>query len=286
MVLALLVRPYLEGLERYRDPAWMMRFFGWVDAREWGTGLNGWWKTLLALLPLILAGVALQWITQTWLWGLGELLLGVICLIYVLGTQGYSTHLEPFLDACEAQDETAMLAAAANFSTPESPIDPDKPLLWQITCHMLTNSNERVFAVLFWFVVLGPIGALGVYLAGVYRDYAWRHPQERAPMIERAEQIVWVWGWIPARLAALSFAVVGSFVDAWERVMQCHSCSLKKNEALILEAGLGAIRIDDEESVREAHSAEEVRAVRDLISRTVILWVAVTAVATLIGVVV
>lgn len=88
----------------------------------------------------------------------------------------------------------------------------------------LADAYRQVFAVLFWFVVLpGPAGAV-LYRAAALLAAEWKGalPGDDLTVLTRSLQVfgrparllLWLLDWIPARLTALSFAVVGDFEDA------------------------------------------------------------------------
>ena len=88
----------------------------------------------------------------------------------------------------------------------------------------LMDSYRQVFATMFWFAVLpGPAGAV-LYRAAVLLAQEWRGEAKgadttpialsRAVFGRPAKALLWLLDWIPARLTALSFAIVGDFEDA------------------------------------------------------------------------
>jgi len=88
----------------------------------------------------------------------------------------------------------------------------------------LMDSYRQVFATMFWFAVLpGPAGAV-LYRAAVLLAQEWRGEAKgadttpialsRAMFGRPARALLWLLDWIPARLTALSFAIVGDFEDA------------------------------------------------------------------------
>jgi cobalamin biosynthesis protein CobD/CbiB len=88
----------------------------------------------------------------------------------------------------------------------------------------LLDSYRQVFATLFWFTVLpGPAGAVLYRAASLLAD-EWRGElrgaeitpiaQARAIFGRPARYLLWLLDWIPVRLTALSFAIVGDFEDA------------------------------------------------------------------------
>ena len=88
----------------------------------------------------------------------------------------------------------------------------------------LVDSYRQVFATLFWFAVLpGPAGAVLYRTASLLADewHADVRGEDTTPIARAldvfgapARRVLWLLDWIPVRLTALSFAVVGDFEDA------------------------------------------------------------------------
>ena len=107
---------------------------------------------------------------------------------------------------------------------------------------LVLMAHERLFAVVFWFVLLGPTGAVLYHSLTVYQEYSKRYNSE---LLGWESAIHWthhVAGWIPARLTALFFGLVGNFetgfhcwrkmaldphVDSESLVLACAETSLK-----------------------------------------------------------
>ena len=91
-------------------------------------------------------------------------------------------------------------------------------------------AHRHVFAVLFWFVLLpGPIGPV-LYRLAEYVARRWNRPRTDALPPDRFgdfahRAFLWI-DWIPARLTALGFAIVGDFeatVYCWRQVARRQS---------------------------------------------------------------
>jgi adenosylcobinamide-phosphate synthase len=76
----------------------------------------------------------------------------------------------------------------------------------------LLSSHRHVFAPLFWFFLLGPAGAV-LYRLAHFFCYSWGAGREGefGDFARRAFALV---DWLPVRLTAAAFAVVGDFEDA------------------------------------------------------------------------
>jgi len=111
----------------------------------------------------------------------------------------------------------------------------------------LLASHRHVYAPLLWFTILGPAGAL-LYRLSRHFCYAWQ--AERVEGIDGgdafgdfAQRAFAALDWLPVRLTAISFAVVGNFEDA---VFCWRSQAARWPEeagGILLAAGAGAIGV-------------------------------------------
>jgi adenosylcobinamide-phosphate synthase len=108
---------------------------------------------------------------------------------------------------------------------------------------VLKQGNSLVMAPLFWFIVLGPVGPILQRLAAML-DKLWGHRNERfADFGWAAARFNDLMGWVPARITALSYAIMGSFEDAlhcWRRKAGMWS---DINSGPLLASGLGAMHM-------------------------------------------
>lgn len=79
------------------------------------------------------------------------------------------------------------------------------------------SSHRHVFAPLFWFLVLGPAGAV-LYRLALTMAESWQVnapvPEAQAPFGVFARRAFAVLDWLPVRMTAVTFAIVGDFEDA------------------------------------------------------------------------
>jgi adenosylcobinamide-phosphate synthase len=116
---------------------------------------------------------------------------------------------------------------------------------------VLKQANSLVVAPIFWFLLLGPLGAMLQRLASVL-DRLWGHRTARfAEFGWAAARLDDLLSWLPARITALSYAVMGSFEDAlhcWRRQAGMWS---DISSGPLLASGLGALHLDTEEDGEE-----------------------------------
>jgi adenosylcobinamide-phosphate synthase len=108
----------------------------------------------------------------------------------------------------------------------------------------LLSSHRHVFAPLLWFAVLGPAGALFYRLAhSFYELWGERSEIEFGQFGEFAHQAFVLIDWVPLRVTAASFAVVGDFEDA----VHCWRTQADRwpngGSGILLASGAGALGV-------------------------------------------
>jgi adenosylcobinamide-phosphate synthase len=152
---------------------------------------------------------------------------------------------------------------------------------------VLKQANSLVAAPIFWFLLLGPLGAMAQRLSAAL-DRLWAHHNTRF------EEFGWAAArlddllcWLPARVMAISYAIMGSFEDAlicWRRQAGMWS---GLSSGPLLASGLGALHLDTcEEGEKDAYGnmaidpsslpgAGDVRRAVALVWRVMLFWLAV-----------
>ena len=109
---------------------------------------------------------------------------------------------------------------------------------------LLLCSHRQFFGVFFWFVILGPVGALLYRLAQILSQ-KWgaldHHEYGRFGLFpDTAFNLL---DWVPLRLTAASFAVVGNFEDAIRCWQEQALHWTNKAHGVILTSGAGALGV-------------------------------------------
>lgn len=166
------------------------------------------WLSLfvLVLLPVLLLGLllmALKPLAYGWL----SLPLHLLVLLYSLGRGQGKRELGPFRDAWRRGDEEAAARVAERdlkLSAPDA-----LSLLRDVEAQLLWRSHQGFFAVIFWYVLLGPLAALAYRLLALTIEHA-----KAEAIRERAAQFRHALDWLPVRVLLASFGLVGNFVAA------------------------------------------------------------------------
>lgn len=193
-------------------------------------GLLAW---ILAVLPLtyiawLLSHTRFGWLVHGYL------------LYFALGHQSLRQHALTVYSALKNNDfPKAQLAASYMVSRDKEAIEPVSSTLESV----LENGNDGVFAALFWFLIAGGPGALLYRLANTL-DAMWGYKTSQYYYFGwAAARLDDVLNYIPARLTALTYALLGSTKTAlrtWR--MQAKQWD-SPNAGPVMSAGAGALDI-------------------------------------------
>ncbi len=206
--LVLLLVLWVEKFSSWRariqqDGAWL-RLLAWAE-RQAAFRHNPWLQLAMLVLVPVAALAVLLAVLGVPLHGWLTLPVHLWVLVYSLGRGDPLVALGPFRDAWRREDvEGAYLVAQRDLNV-EAP-DPDS-LLQQAQGFLLWQGYQSFFAVIFWYALLGPLAAIAYRLLALTVEHA-EDPALRA----RAGQWRHAFDWLPVRLLAGSFALVGSFV--------------------------------------------------------------------------
>ena len=257
---------------------WFERGAGWIRGAP---GMAGIWIALVVMLLPVVPVVWIAWTFRDVLAGLLYLAFAAVVLFFSLGPQDLLSQLREWLDARERGDEEAAdEISRAICETDQRP--PPMPTVWALESAIFVQANHRIFGVVFWFMLLGPAGAWTYRVSDLFR----RHMRAtgtggRATVL--VETLFGLAAWLPARLLVLSYAIAGSFDDAfedWRAYYQRTTAGLfSVSENILSAAGIGAIR----RRCPQGDPVSAVRAARQLLRRTVLIWITVIAALTLVG---
>ncbi len=283
ILLSLWLNRYTDRVDAWRNPEPFFRYAARVYARvrPYRPG-NGVLPLLVLLGPPLLLAAFLQWLFSGWLLGLVNLLFGVWALLFAHGPGSVDGQLRVFAQAWrEGRGDDAQAALAQLLGADAAVADGAPVSLAQVIEGFFWQSFRRGFAPLFWFVLLGPVGAILVRLVELARQFALQ--QEGAESVEQSTAALsFALDWLPARATALAMGLAGSFVHALEGWKDSRQDPDEGARGLVVKAATGAL--NEPTYVAEPDAVDELLVdARGLISRTLLVWLAVIALLSLAG---
>ncbi len=289
-------------VERLATKLFHLRRLGWIDRMidagfRQAARLPNWPALIPVVIIVILLAMpvfAIVFVLGDSLLGFPYLILGVFVLFFSLGPHDIGEDVDEYCKAIEDGDKDRIQQTASAIIESEVPKD-TLERIHRVEEAVCVQANNRLFAVIFWFVLLGPLGAWTYRVIDMIRRravFAAARDEESAGTSGRMrDAAVFLHGWfawIPARLTAIGYAAAGNFdpaLGAWRAPTEQKSDSPSEyNEHLLARVGVGALALGvdaDEDLV--SRGVRGATAANRLVFRLLLIWAVVIAAMTLYG---
>jgi AmpE protein len=286
ILLAFALCHFIRELGRIRKNQWLTAWVGF--ANDAFGKLPGWtdvlgFLTILAV-PLIVL-LLIDQVLQGALGTTGSFLLALIVLIYSFGPRDLDTDVAQVLEAPAGQQRSEALAELLDGPVP----DDDTACVSAAVEAVFQQGLRRWFGVIFWFAVLGIVGAL------LYRMVDWLDseepkvsPEQRGRFV-RLQQIM---DWPAAQLMTLSLAIATDFDSVYQAWKRYHD---EQGHGLF-DGGNGFLLASARSVVLTGHATRDgyadqlqgpmlgLQQAMDLVWRMLGVWLTVLALLLLVGV--
>ena len=278
IVLVLVLCRFLPEAARLRNFGWWQ---AWVERVAASSPQSAF--AVCVLVPVLLCAV-LQWALHGVLFGLSAFLFAAAVLFYCWGPR----DLERDVEAIEKAPDSERRAAAAQALRPQG-LQAELPFEAQaLVAATFEAALKRWFGVLFWFVLLGPAGALLYRLLQMSIFTPALAERAGAAQARRAAMLL---DWLPAHFVALALAIASNFDAVFKTWRDWHAAQADRFELnpgfldAIARASVDAeVEADEEYGQRDAHAP--LTALSDamvLVRRVLIVWLTIVALIVLGG---
>lgn len=212
-------------------------FYGAAEAAPAACYLRGSAAVIVLLAPLVLLAA---WLQQSAFFGA---LFSIVLLYFAIAPRSLREHAERVATACSAGDLPAARQAVGMLVSRDTSEMDEEVVARAAVESVLENGNDAVFGALFWFALAGASGAL-LYRLSNTLDAMWGYRNARYNRFGwAAARLDDALNFIPARLTALSYALLGhtrSALHCWR--LQAAAWS-SPNAGSVMASGAGALRV-------------------------------------------
>lgn len=297
LLIGLIIERLATQIFHWRRMRWLDRIIdsGFAMSER----LSGWPALILVILLAIILVLPVAAVTialRDTLFGFPHLVLAVVVLFFSLGPNDIGEDVNEYCSALEDGDEERVGQTAKALVEDTVPDDP----MERIRCveeAVCIQANNRLFAVIFWFVLLGPLGPLGAWayrVTDLLRRRAvfqsGRDDADNTMIVPLRDAAVTLHGWLawfPARLTAIGYAVAGHFdaaLAAWRSGGAPAGTTSENSERLLARVGVAALALEaGEDEDLTARGVRGATAAKRLVFRLLLIWAVIISAMTLYG---
>ncbi|MFV1982271.1 MAG: regulatory signaling modulator protein AmpE [Thiohalomonadales bacterium] len=285
ILVCLVIERFFGNLDYLRQFTWFDKYsdfiFEKLEAYSFRDGPLG--------LIIIVGGIAIPiWtvfyyaLKDVEIVSLTGLVIAVITVLYCLGPKDPARQVNRYIDAMELPDNEAAALYAGKFLKTELNDNP-AVVAQDIKLELFIAANDRIIGVLFWFVVLGPLGAVLFRMACLLKE---RENTIDTGYAKAAHDFYDIMVWPSARVCVLGFAISGSFIGALSHLNEWSALWKRNSNEVLVKSGLGALHDESFNQSFNADDKPDVNSVKEallLIQRNYIALLAILAVLTISG---
>ena len=278
MIIAMIILQSRENRGQLHRDNW----FRDLQSSVRGLGLSPTVGLVLFLtLPVLVTQFVLG-ILEPLLFGLLWIMAAVWVLLYCFGRVDFRDQADRYRSACLAGDfETAWRHAQSDWGARFSAEDLARPVTVNraMQRELLYLGYQRWFAILFYFVLLGPAGALFYRLLQLCKA---------GPEQELVARVLFYLDWIPVRLLAVGFSLTGDFLRSRDELLASVSEPDQSAGEVLLAVGRAAVNAPELEAAGpedafHAGAANEIADLGGLLSRSAGAWLLLIALLVLLA---
>jgi membrane protein required for beta-lactamase induction len=284
LLLALALERGLTHLFHLRELRWLDAWFDRAARLLGGAGgvtLGGAaLAVLLPVLPVSLVDHALGSRLHGW----PHFVFAVLVLLVSFGPRDLRDEVEDYAAALERGEREEALRLAGELLEGDA-ASRGAGRREAVEEAIFVQANNRIFGVIFWFLVLGPAGAWAFRVSDLMRRRAAfeaaRRGADSASGRAAAPLLHGLFAWIPARLAAGAYALAGSFEDAvgsWRiAVDRAAEGLLDRTEDLLARVGKASLQPSLAGLAPTVLDVATARGAWRIVRRAAWIWLAVVA---------
>lgn len=273
LLLAVLVKQFWENQNPLHNDSWLISYQHWLEKKipQLDTSKANRETAIFAIVLCSIAAVIilLSLVLSTYS-SLLYIAFSCAVLLYSFGRGTFTELISQFIVA-EAKNDWEKAITVAN--TLGVSINDITPADWStLNKRVLSQASyigfERFFGVVFWFALLGPVGA-ALYRITQLWEQQWSSSDIKA----------WLWliEWPAVRALGLSYAITGNFASCFHSWKASATCKVRSSQAVLLEYTFAALSVDERLPQTQDVTRRELDALQQLLTRTLWFWLGAIA---------
>lgn len=245
------------------------RFFDWSHLRHWSwfssyaiivtrkVKVSSPYLIIVALLlPVVFILFVVDFLLSNALYGLVNLILSILVLLYCFGPQNLWADAYTSLNAL-AQDEpnVAMDKLKLTFNITNAPIS-IQALHKILLEYFFIACNVRVFAPVIFYIAFG-VGGVVLYRLTALLATDTTQTYATPNVTLKAQTLLEVLDWVPVRILTFLFALGGHFIQVFTVWCQLVAEGINSNRKILIECGFKALADEVNNNIAEDGSAEK-----------------------------
>lgn len=282
VIFALIAENFVSALSEMRRFDFFHSYINWARSKLPSFSFQNGSVTLVIILAGALFSV---WLISAMLGNVFSLfgfLFGIAVLIFTIGPRDLDSDVRNVITALEHKDyEAANIHASGLCGRDIS--EPPLKLVQTVKEEIILQANSRLLGVFFWFILLGPVGAVLFRASCLLKE---KVKDESDDFAEACRELYRIIIWLPARVCVISYAVAGNFVDTMSYWNGLSDLWLRDSEEFIVVSGVGALRYEHRIGSHEHDEEPDVAVLQhalSLVKRAIIVWVVLLGLLTVTG---
>lgn len=255
----------------FREWRWFVKYERWLS--EYSVRLPDVLRLVISLTPPLVMVGTISYLLSGIFFGLFELVFGTLVLLYCLGPDNLWVQVYRCIDDFHQEDsQRAIDRAKKSFGITNG--HHAQIFHKELVRAIFIAAHERIFSVIFWFVILGPLGAV------LYRLLELFSVREELGLTEVASKAKKIFDWLPVRIFTFIFALGGHFKEVFTCWKSGVGKGIDSNKTLLGDCGLAALDVMEGEKIPETGEAEkEAIELLDRVFVMVLVFLAVVVIA-------
>jgi len=280
VVIALVLGHMVQPLAAVRQFQWFEHWLHWLrrKARLRDAWQGPWGAALSIGVPVGLLGVLSALLADRF-YGLPLFVFSLASLFYAWGPRDLDQDVDQVLHTDDLDAATTLVAQ----------LNPDAQVVVEpasLVSAVFAGALQRWFGVLLWFLLLGPMGAIGYRLTTLASRNA-QLPERHREVVQRTRMIL---EWPAAQLMTLALALVANFDNVLAAWRDWQRDGWRLNIDFLYAAARASVNCelaseaaDGVEAIGESPALVALRDAMSLVWRIVLVWLAVLALFVLAG---